>query len=76
MNNAQASLDAATKVYNIAVTDKENAQDRLRLAENALKATQDNLNLALTEQGNAQQNLVNARSAVADAQKRVAQSQI
>ncbi len=76
VNNAQSSLDAATKVYNIAVADRDNAQDRVRLAENALTAAQENLNLALTEQKNAQQNLVNARSAVAEAQKRFAQAQI
>lgn len=39
-NNAQASFDAATKAFNIASADKENAQDRLRITENALKAAQ------------------------------------
>jgi hypothetical protein len=39
-NNAQASLDAATKAFNIASADRENARDRLRITENALKAAQ------------------------------------
>jgi len=76
VNNAQASYDAANKVYVLAVSDRDNAQDNYRLAETSLKVTQQNLQLAQTEQGNAQQNLINARAAVADAQKRFAQTQI
>lgn len=76
VNNAQASLDAATKAFNIAVADRDNAQDNYRLADNALKAAQQNLALAQTEQGNANQNLINARNNVANAQKRFAQTQI
>ena len=76
VNNAQASYDAANKAYAIAVSDRDNAQDSFRLAENGLKATQQNLALAQTEQTNAQQNLINARNAVSEAQKRFAQTQI
>ena len=32
VNNAQSSYDAANKAYNIAVTDRDNAQDSFRLA--------------------------------------------
>ncbi len=45
-NNAQASYDAANKAFSIASVDRDNAQDRFRIAESGLKATQENLNLA------------------------------
>lgn len=48
VNNAQASYDAANKEYNLAVSDRDLAQDRYRNAQSQLKAAQENLNLAQT----------------------------
>jgi hypothetical protein len=40
VNKATTSYNSANNAYNQAIIDKNNAQDRFRIAESALKAAQ------------------------------------